>query len=215
MALGYRSGYALEPMIHACSIKLLPSLFRLALGGLLLLCACRESKPLPPGNWLGRCKPNPDSEASANYGPPPTSFVSDKAKIFTERFSAELQRTLAEFQLETCHQLQVVTVTSLDNRTLEDYTLQYANRVGLGYHGLHNGVMLLLAPETSQARIQIGCGLEDVISDAQAKEIMQRDLLPSLSEGEKEEGVRAGIRTLMQLARKKKIAKQFRPDGCR
>jgi uncharacterized membrane protein YgcG len=188
---------------------------RLALGGLVILCACRESKPLPPGNWVGRCAPNTDSDPAAHYGSPPTHYVIDNAKMFNTRFFDELDKGLSMFQKEYCHQLQVVSVTSLDGSTIEDYSLQYANRVGLGYRGLNNGVMLLLSPKTRQARIQIGCGLEDVISDAQAAEILQRDILPSFREGENEQGVRSGIRALMTLATKKEVANQFRPDGCR
>jgi uncharacterized protein len=180
-----------------------------------LSCACSKSKPLPPGNWQGRCAPNTDPAIAEHYGPPPTRYVDDRAKIFRAPFAVELEQMLSAFQLETCHQLQVISVTSLEGSTLEKYALDYANRVGLGYRGLNNGVMLILVPKTNQVRIQIGCGLEDVISDAQASDIMQRDLLPSMREGENEAAVRAGVRTLTQLASTKRIESEYRPAGCR
>lgn len=188
--------------------------FLLALAGLLLSSACRESKPLPPGNWTGRCKPSPDAKESASYGPPPTSFVSDKAELFEGPFHAELQRMLSAFQKESCHQLMVVTVPSLEGTTLEEHALTYANRVGLGYRGLNNGVMLLVAPKARKARIQIGCGLEDVISDAQATDIMERELSPAIQADNYEQGIRSSIGALMVLASKKTIAREFRPEGC-
>lgn len=188
---------------------------RFALLALVLSTACRESKPLPPGDWLGRCKGSSEAPSSANYGPAPTSYVSDKARMLSEPFAAELQRSLSDFQRKSCHQLLVATVETLDGSTLEQYSLQYANRVGLGYRGLNNGVLLLLAPSTRQARIQIGCGLEDVITDQQAAEILQRDLLPELRDGDDEVGIRKGLAALMALAGNKTIAKQFRPEGCR
>jgi uncharacterized protein len=181
---------------------------------LLALCACGESKQLPPGNWQGRCEPSP-AGTPVNYGPPATTFVSDKPKALTPAFAEELQRTLSAYQRETCHQVTVVVVGSLDGSTIEEYSKQYANRVGLGYRGLNNGVMLLFAPNTRQARLQIGCGLEDVISDQQATQIMQRDLLPSLSDGDPERGVRVAVEAIKALAKKKTIAKSFRPDGCK
>lgn len=182
---------------------------------LLLLCACRESKPLPPGNWVGRCGPNPDPNVAAHYGPPPTKYVIDKAGILAKRYADALEKALSDYQVESCHQLLVVSVPSLDGKTLDDYARDYANRVGLGYRGLNNGVMLLLSPQTSQARIQVGCGLEDVVSDAQAAAIMQGDLLPGLREGSTQQGVLAAVDTLVKLTRKKTIDKQYRPDGCR
>lgn len=186
-----------------------------ALAGLLLLSACRESKPLPPGDWLGRCASSAEPNVPTEFGPPPTRFVRDRAQIFRPGFAADLERTLSAFQLESCHQVMVVSVASLEGSTLESYSLQYANRIGLGYRRLNNGIMLLISPNTRQARIQIGCGLEDVISDGQANDIMQRDLLPSVSDGAWEPGIRAAVNSLMALARKKTIAEHFRPEGCR
>ena len=127
----------------------------------------------------------------------------------------DLARTLSAFQRETCHQLMVVTVNSLEGRSLEGFALHYASRIGLGYHRLNNGLMLLVVPSTRQTRIQVGCGLEDVISDAQATEILQRDLLPNAREGQWTDALRASLSSLMQLARNKPIPESYRPDGCR
>lgn len=175
--------------------------------------ACRESKPLPPGNWTGRCPAAP--VASDDFGPAPTTFVRDGGGALSSAFERELEQLLSAFQLETCHHLTVVSVDSLEGDTLESYAQQYANRVGLGYRRLNNGVLLLIAPKTRKARIQIGCGLEDVISDRQANEIMQRDLLAGFEQGSWQQGVRASVASLMALARKKPIAERFRPEGCR
>jgi uncharacterized protein len=188
---------------------------RLVLAGLLLLVACSDSKPLPPGNWLGRCAANGVPDKAVEFGPPPTRFVRDQAQIFQTNYVTSLESALNAFQLETCHQITVISVASLDGSTLAEYSLQYANRIGLGYRRLNNGLLLVLAPTTRQARIQIGCGLEDVVSDAQANEILQRDLLPALREGYAQEGVLATTSALMKLARKKTIAEEFRPEGCR
>ena len=188
---------------------------RLALAGLLLLVACRDSKPLPPGDWLGRCAASGVPDKAVEFGPPPTRFVRDEAQIMHTGFATALDSGLNAFQLETCHQITVVSVGSLEGSTLAEYSLQYANRIGLGYRRLNNGLMLVLVPSTGQARIQIGCGLEDVVSDAQANEILQRDLLPALREGYTQEGVLAATDALMKLARKKAIAEEFRPEGCR
>jgi uncharacterized protein len=182
--------------------------------GLLLVAACRDSKPLPPGDWLGRCAASAQPSAT-EFGPPPTKFVRDSAGRLPKAFAADLERTLSQFQLESCHQLTVAVVASLEGSTLDDYARDYANRIGLGYRRLNNGLLLVLAPNTRQARIQIGCGLEDVVSDAQAREILQRDLLPAFGEGDAEQAIRASVASLMKLARKKTIDERFRPEGCR
>lgn len=180
---------------------------------LLAFAACSEPTPMPPGNWTGRC-PAPDPKTPVEFGPPPTTFVRDQARIFTGKFNADLEKYLNSFQLETCHQLSVVTV-DLEGQPLESYALNYANRVGLGYRRLNNGVMLVVSPKTSEARIQIGCGLEDVISDAQANEIMKRDILATMGEGSWQDAIGTAVNSLMKLARKKPIEERFRPQGCK
>ena len=190
-------------------------LVSLALVILASLPACRDSTPLPPGNWQGRCAAGATGNDSIKFGPPPSSFVRDRAKMLREPFVQELEAALSKFQLDTCHQLGVVSVASLEGRSLEAFTLDYTNRMGLGYRRLNNGALLFISPQTRQARIQIGCGLEDVISDAEASEIMQRDVLPAGKEGEWEEGIRAALTSLMELARKKRIEEAYRPAGCR
>lgn len=186
-----------------------------ALVVLLSIPACRESTPLPPGNWQGRCAAGATGNDSIKFGPAPTNLVRDRAGILRTPFAKELEETLIKFQLETCHQLTVATVASLEERSIDGFAADYANRIGLGYRRLNNGVMLLISPNTHQARVQIGCGLEDVISDAQASEILRRDVLPKGAEGEWEDGIRAAVNSLMELARKKRIEETYRPEGCR
>lgn len=186
-----------------------------ALVALLSLAGCRKSTPLPPGNWQGRCPAEATGTPDTKFGPPPETYVRDRAQILRRDFVQEMEATLSAFQRETCHQLMVVTVNSLEGRSLEGFALHYASRIGLGYHRLNNGLMLLVVPSTRQTRIQVGCGLEDVISDAQATEILQRDLLPNAREGQWTDALRASLSSLMQLARNKPIPESYRPDGCR
>jgi uncharacterized protein len=191
------------------------SLVWIALLVLPALAACRDSTPLPPGNWQGRCAAGATGNDSIKFGPAPTSFVRDRAKMLRDPFVQELEMVLSKFQMETCHQLGVVSVASLEGTTIDAFARDYANRMGLGYRRLNNGALLFISPQTRQTRIQIGCGLEDVISDAQASEILQRDLMPMGKEGEWEEGIRATLTSLMKLAGKKTIDDAYRPDGCR
>jgi uncharacterized protein len=179
-----------------------------------LLGACPASEPLPPGDWQGRCAASA-SDARTKFGPPPTTFVRDQAGMLDAAFESELNAKLRAFQQETCHHLLVVSVASLGGQSLAEYARDYANRVGLGYQRLNNGVLLVVSPHTRGARIQIGCGLEDVIPDAQANAIMQEDFLPAASEGEWQRGIRDSVAALMSLARKKPIPEAFRPEGCR
>lgn len=189
-----------------------------ALATFMLLCACSTTNAegtaaMPPGDWIGRCKQSTLAAASAR-STVPTKWVDDQANILSPAFEADLARVLAAYHAATCHQMSVIVVESLEGRKVEDYSLAHANALGLGYRRFNNGVMLLVAPNDRAARIEVGCGLEDVISDAQAADIMGRDLVPAFRTGDFEGGIRAGVSALAALARRKAIPSAFRPAAC-
>lgn len=196
----------------------------LAASASILLAACHgtselqssEQLALPPGDWTGRCGKQAEvrggREAKAVRSP--GDVIDDRAQILEPESEAEFARTIERYHRETCHQFAVLTVSSLGQQSIEDYARAAVNRAELGYRGFNNGLLILVAPNDGAARIEVGCGLEDVISDQRASEIMQRDLIPNFRTGEYEEGVRAGMHALMALARDKHIPAEFRPAAC-
>jgi uncharacterized protein len=183
-----------------------------------LLCACSDDSAegttgMPPGDWMGRCKQSAIATASTRSGSP-AKWVDDQASLLSPAFESELQQLLTTYHTETCHQLGVVVVASLGGRKIEDYSLAHANALGLGYRRFNNGLMLLVAPNDGGSRIEVGCGLEDVVSDDQAAEIMRRELIPRFRTGDLEGAIRAGVNALATLARAKSIPAAFRPAGC-
>jgi uncharacterized protein len=171
---------------------------------------------LPPGDWTGRCKPvAKETLFRIELHAPQAPWISDKADVLNEAFEREFTKELDRFHVETCHQLLAVSVESLDGKAIEQFSLELANELRAGYAGLNNGLMLLIAPSERQARIEVGCGLEDVISDAQAAEVLGRDLIPAFRRGNFEAGVRTGMQALMALARRKEVPPSHRPSACK
>jgi len=196
----------------------------LAVASLALTAApsCSREPKLPPGDWQGRCasleKKSVLAAVRASDGlkraPELSALVNDQASIFDSVFEAQLASELEAFHAETCHQLAVVTVKSLNGQRVEQYSLALAERLGLGYRGFNNGVLLLLAPNEDAARIEVGCGLEDVISDDAASDIMRDSLIPAFRKGDFAAGTRAGMHALMNRARMKPIPTDYRPAAC-
>ena len=142
------------------------------------------------------------------------SWVIDRGQFLDAEFKTEMTRTLAAFHAETCHTLVLVTAASLEGQAIESYSLALANDLGLGYTRFNNGLMLLVAPNDRRARIEVGCGLEDVVSDTAAAQIMSQQLVPAFRSGNYAEGIREGMRELMLLTRRKIIPPAYRPAGC-
>jgi uncharacterized protein len=147
-------------------------------------------------------------------GQRPRFAVIDQADILDPTSEANIVREIEQFHRETCHGFGVVSVASLHGVPVEDAGLWLGNRLAFGYPGFNNGLLLLIAPNDRKARIEVGCGLEDVISDAAASEIMKGALTSAFRAGDYVRGIREGLKALMERARRKQIPPDYRPKEC-
>lgn len=137
--------------------------------------------------------------AEARQPPPANSLfpaltgrVVDTAAIIPDEAEERLTAELAGLEQRTGHQFVVVTVTDLKGSTIEDYGLALGNHWGVGRKDVNDGVLLIVAPGARKVRIEVGCGLETALTNAEAKVILDRDVLPRFREGQMVEGIEAG-----------------------
>lgn len=104
--------------------------------------------------------------------------VRDFAGILDPSTEAHLTRRLDEAELRYGPQVGIVTVASLDGRTIEDFSLDYAREWKLGHAHRDDGLMILIAPNERKVRIEVGYGLEGSFDDAFCKEVIDRTMLP-------------------------------------
>lgn len=102
-------------------------------------------------------------------------------------------------QLEamTGHQYVVVTVPTLGGHSIEDYALRLGNFWRVGRKGINDGVLLIVAPNDRQVRIEVGRGLETVLTDAEAGSIIAGDMLPAFRAGWYADGIRKGTDSIV------------------
>ena len=131
------------------------------------------------------------SRADADF-PERTGRVVDSAALLSSAQEAKLSQQIERLEARTSDQLVIVTVPSLENRSIEDYSLALANDWGVGQAGKDNGVLILVAPNDRRIRIEVGSGLESVLSNARAKQIIDSDLMPFFREARWFEGLEAG-----------------------
>jgi uncharacterized protein len=108
----------------------------------------------------------------------PKGYVNDFANLLSASEIDSLSVELRDFQSKTSIEIAVVTVTSLQGLTVEDYTNGLANAWGVGKKGKDNGVVLLLAPTEKKVRIEVGRGLEEVLTDLHSSRIIREDIKP-------------------------------------
>ena len=125
--------------------------------------------------------------------PQRSGWVVDEAELIDAPDEARLAGRLAALERQTRDQLVVVTLPSLDGRKIEEVGLALGNGWGVGQAELDNGVVLLVAPNERWVRIEVGCGLEGLLTDARAAEIVDQALLPRFRKGQHQEAIIAGV----------------------
>ncbi len=130
-----------------------------------------------------------------------TGRVVDEASILPAADAARIAARLATFERETSHQIAVLTVRSLDGEAIESFSLGVARAWRLGRQSRDNGILIVVAPNERQVRIELGSGFATFIPDQQAREIIVQDMAPSFGRGAWAEGLERGLDRLMREAR--------------
>lgn len=124
--------------------------------------------------------------------PPLTGRVVDDAGLLSPAAEAKLTAELAALEQQTGHQLVVATLPTLQGYEIEDYGYQLLRAWGVGRKKEDDGAILIVAPNEKKVRIEVGYGLEPVLTDAMSSLIIHRAILPAFREGRFEAGVVAG-----------------------
>ncbi|MBV7255781.1 TPM domain-containing protein [Pacificimonas sp. WHA3] len=136
------------------------------------------------------------ASAAAQTFPALTGRVVDQANILSPATEAELTATLEQLEKATQRQLVVATVTSLEGYPIEDYGFRLGRAWEIGDEQRDDGAILLVAPNDRKVRIEVGYGLEGVLSDGLSFLIVNREILPRFRDGDMEGGVRSGVMSL-------------------
>jgi len=126
-----------------------------------------------------------------------TGRVVDEAALLSEAQRAGLSAELAGLERATTDQLVVVTLKSLQGYDIADYGYRLGRRWGIGQKGKDNGVLLIVAPNERKVRIEVGYGLEGVLTDYRSKMIIENVILPAFKRGDYAGGIGDGARAII------------------
>ncbi|MBF0923248.1 MAG: TPM domain-containing protein [Campylobacter concisus] len=126
--------------------------------------------------------------------------INDEAHIFSQNERDELLNLVQNFEQNSTTQIAIVTLNSLESRSIEELSLEIARGYKLGQKEDSNGVLLVVAPNEKKVRIEVGYGLEGVLTDAVASEIINSVMIPEFKNGKMSEGVKEGILAIIKVA---------------
>lgn len=141
------------------------------------------------------------SPAAAQTFPNLTGRVVDAAELLSPEQEAQLTALSAEIETASSRQFVVATVPDLQGYPIEDYGYRLGREWGIGQSEANNGVILLVAPNERRVRIEVGYGLEPVIPDGYASQVINGTILPAFRDGDMGGGIVAGASEIAEQLR--------------
>jgi len=135
---------------------------------------------------------------SAFAFPRPTGYVNDYANLLSTQEESEMEAKISQNVKKGGWEIAVVTVKSLDGKSVETYANELFNEWGIGKKGKDDGVLLLLSLEPRKIRIEVGYGAEENLSDGKAGRIIRDAIVPRLKTGDIGLGLSSGVNLIME-----------------
>lgn len=123
--------------------------------------------------------------------------IVDQTNTLDETQKTALAQQIADERTKSGNQIAIVIVPTVQNDSLEEYSLRIAREWGIGTGENNNGVLLFIAKDDRLLRIEVGSGLEGALTDVQSSRIIRNDIAPPFRDGRYYDGVKAGLTSII------------------
>lgn len=137
--------------------------------------------------------------AAAQSFPKPAGRINDFANVIDAATEAELDQRLDLLEQQTTSEIAVATVRSLDGMSSTQYANGLFRAWGVGQAKSDNGVLVLVGIDDRDMAIEVGYGLEGVLPDGLAGQVIREEFLPRFKEGDYTGGIRSGVLRLVEI----------------
>ena len=148
--------------------------------------------------------------------PVPPRLVNDYTGTLSTSQISTLEHKLVAYNDSTSTQILVLLVDDLQGYSVEQYATEIGHSWGVGQKDKGNGVVILVKPkkgsERGQVNISPGYGMEQYVTDATAKRIIDREMIPAFKEGDYYTGIDNAVNTIMDLCSGKFTQDEYAGD---
>jgi uncharacterized protein len=138
--------------------------------------------------------------AAADVGVPPLERrVTDLTSTLSADQAAALEQKLTAFEQRKGSQIAVLIVPTTEPEPIEQYSIRVAEQWKLGRKGVDDGALLLIARDDRALRIEVGYGLEGVLTDLMSKRIIEDIIVPRFKTGDFAGGIDAGVDAMIKV----------------
>ena len=135
--------------------------------------------------------------------PNPPRLVNDYTGTLTTHQVNILEHKLVAYNDSTSTQILVLLVDDLQGYSIEQYATEIGHSWGVGQKGKNNGAVILVKPKKGSKRGQVnintGYGIEEYVTDATAKRIIEKEMIPAFKENDYYTGIDNAVNVIMDL----------------
>ena len=147
--------------------------------------------------------------AAERIPPAPARYFNDYAGVVSPATGDELNARLAQYERDSSNQLLVAIYPTMESgSSVEDYTVRVAQAWQAGQQGKNNGAVLFAFMAEHKLYLQVGYGLEPVLTDAIASQIINDQLKPAFRAGDYDGGMRTAVQSMIAATKG-----EFRGNG--
>lgn len=128
-----------------------------------------------------------------------TGRVVDDANLLSPQQEQALTDKLAALETQSGRQLVVATLPDLQGYDISDYGYRLGRAWGIGAKERSDGALLIVAPNERKVRIEVGYGLEGILTDALSSQIIRNEITPRFKAGDMAGGIDAGADAIGRL----------------
>lgn len=158
-----------------------------------------------------------DEDKSRSLSDKPTTitkYIVDETGTLTQEQINSLLKKLENFDKQSSTQVVVYMISSLNGESIEDVSYRIAEKNKIGKKGKDNGVLVFIAKNDRMLRIEVGYGLEGVLTDAYTTQIRTKEMNPSFKAGNFYEGINKGVDAIIAVSKGEyKAEKKKNNDG--
>jgi uncharacterized protein len=136
--------------------------------------------------------------AQAQTFPKLSGRVVDAANLLSPAQEAEISALSEQVEQASSRQFVVATIPDLQGYPIEDYGYRLLRAWGIGQKEANNGIILIVAPNDRKVRIEVGYGLEPIMTDAMSSGIVQETILPRFRANDMPGGIVAGAQAIAE-----------------
>ncbi|RQP27735.1 TPM domain-containing protein [Burkholderia ubonensis] len=132
--------------------------------------------------------------------PPLTARITDETGTLTDEQRATLEQTLKAFEARRGTQVSVLIIPTTEPESIEQFSMRVVEQWKLGRKKVDDGALLIVAKNDRALRIEVGYGLEGVLTDATSNRIINEVIVPRFREGNFYGGISSGLDSIMRVA---------------